>query len=63
VEPTRLDERGLKHVREKGKDRVKWRKLWCGLALRSGAAVLDARKQLSQDRQVQDERRGEKRVL
>ena len=56
-----LDERGLEHVRKKGEDWVKGLVL---LAARAGrVAVLDAREELGEDREVEDERSGEEGIL
>ena len=55
---TGLDERGLEHVREQGQHGVQ--RLELG---RGARAVLDAREELGQDGQVQDERSSQKRVL
>ena len=54
-----LDERRLEHVRQEREHRVQRRELARG----GRVAVLDAREQLREDRQVEDERRREKGVL
>ena len=54
-----LDERHLEHVREQGEDPVERLEVHaCGRV-----AVLDARQELGEDREVEDERRREQRVL
>ena len=55
---TRLDERGLAHVRKKGKDRIKR-----GKVLLFTSTVLDTSEKLGKDGQVQDERGGQERIL
>ena len=54
-----LDERRLEHVRQEREHRVQRRELARGGRI----AVLDAREQLREDRQVEDERRREQGVL
>ena len=54
-----LDERRLEHVREEGEDRVERLEVLA----RRRVAVLDAREQLREDREVEDERRREQRIL
>lgn len=58
----RLDERRLEHVREQAEDWVERLEVR-GRAGVVGGAVLDAGEQLGEDRQVEDERRREERVL
>ena len=56
---TRLDERGLEHVRqerEHGVERLE-------VTARGRLAVLDAGEEFSEDREVEDEGRREQRVL
>ena len=55
-----LDERRLEHVREQRQDGVQRPEV---LRARGEVAVLDAREELGEDRQVEDERRREQRVL
>ena len=57
-----LHERRLEHVREQREHRVE-RLERARLRARGGGAVLHAREQLGEDRQVEDERRREQRVL
>jgi hypothetical protein len=59
---TRLDERGLEHVREEGEHWVERRKVLPG-ALGGEGAVLDTREQFGEDRQIEDERGREERIL
>lgn len=57
-----LDERGLKHVRQKRKDGVQRREFGRSLVGR-GATVHDTREKLGKDGQIQNEGCGEKGVL
>lgn len=56
---TRLDERSLEHVGEKGEHRVQG----CEILLLARLAVLDASQELSEDSQIQDKWRSKEGVL